>query len=108
MNSDKKGVAKRLTEFGEERFGSDHGAKAKFAEALEISPQQLQNLLRGRSGVGARTQERLRALGCDIEWLMTGKDSQTKKELAQFVRDHPGSVSTRNTRGLPEGISPLG
>lgn len=44
-------------------------------------------------------QQRLRGAGCDIEWLMTGKVTDTKRALDQFVREHPGSYIPDN---LPE------
>lgn len=43
--------------------------------------------------------ERLRILGCDIEWLMTGKESELKKELARYAKEHPGTYIPEN---LPE------
>lgn len=64
---------------------------AKFARTLGMSPQQLNDLLNGRRIPGNSTQSRLRELGCNIEWLMTGKELSVKEELRQFVKEHPGS-----------------
>lgn len=96
---DKKAQIERLLKIGQDRFGSKFGWKAKFARALGMTPQQLNDYLSGRISIGTEMQTRLRGFGADIEWLMTGKDSQLKKELAQFVKDHPGSVIPEN---LPE------
>lgn len=88
-------ISARLREWGLDRFRTVGG----FADALGVAQPQLSNYLNGRRTPGNAMQARLRDLGCDIEWLMTGKTSQTKKELAQFVRDHPGSHIPEN---LPE------
>ncbi len=53
---------------------------AVFARALAMSPQALQNYLQGKMLPGNAVQEKLRALGCDIEWLMTGKKSGYAQE----------------------------
>ena len=61
-------VSKRLREFAESHYSSI----TDFANALEMMPQTLNLYLSGRSLPGNNLQKKLRALGCDIEWLMTG------------------------------------
>lgn len=46
-----------------------------FARALTMEPPSLTKYLNGSQRPGFVMQERLRELGCDIEWLMTGKKS---------------------------------
>lgn len=53
-----------------------------FAVALGMRPQTLNNYLAGQMNPGNVLQARLRKLGCDIEWLMTGRTSYGK-DLAQ-------------------------
>lgn len=64
-------ISLRLKEFCDKNF---EGPSA-FARALSISPQNLYQYMSGKSAPGAIIQDRLRDLGCDIEWLMTGKTS---------------------------------
>ena len=64
----------RLREFGEKNFTS----MTDFATALSMLPQTLNSYLSGASGIGSKMQEKLRELGCDIEWLMTGEKGEQK------------------------------
>jgi len=68
----KRPISARLREFGEKKFSS----MTEFSSALNMMPQTLNSYLSGASGIGSKMQEKLRILGCDIEWLMTG----TRKE----------------------------
>ena len=61
-------ICKRLKKWGMREFGS----MVNLARALEISPQSLYYYTSGRALPGNTTQARLRSLGCDVEWLMTG------------------------------------
>jgi len=71
-------IAQRLQLFGKGLFGAEHGWRTRFAKALGISPQQLNDYLTGRRLPGNKMQTRLRLLHCDIHWLMTG---ETQKHL---------------------------
>lgn len=62
-------IGKRLREFGEKRYGT----MAEFARALDVIPQTLNGYLIGIQRPGNVMQDRLRKLGADIEWIMTGK-----------------------------------
>ncbi|TAK51481.1 MAG: XRE family transcriptional regulator [Bacteroidetes bacterium] len=64
-------IGRRLRQFGEDKFGT----MAEFAKSLGILPQNLNQLLNGERRPGIRMQERLRNLGCPIEWLMYGETS---------------------------------
>lgn len=64
-------VGQRIRAFAKSRFGSMKG----LAEALKISPQALSPYANNKLLPGARMQQKFRAIGCDIEWLMTGKYS---------------------------------
>ncbi len=69
---EKAKIARRLREFGEMKYGK----MADFARALGVEPQVLHNYLGGRVSPGAKMLARLRALGCDIAWLMYGEHEQ--------------------------------
>lgn len=64
-------ISKRLKKWGLEEFGS----LASFARALGISQQSLHDYTGGRTRPGNTMQSRLRELGCDVEWLMTGSSA---------------------------------
>jgi repressor LexA len=87
--NDSEKIAERLKEFGLSKFGS----LKEFAEALKISPEHLSQYVNGKSKPGNKTQQRLRGLGCDIEWLMTGKKSGAgKKEQIEFLEGGLASI----------------
>lgn len=66
--TENSGIGSRLREFSE-NFGGPSG----LAKAMGVSPQHLNDYLNGRRTVGMKMQARLRKVGCDIEWLITGK-----------------------------------
>jgi transcriptional regulator with XRE-family HTH domain len=47
----------------------------KLAEAMQISPQQLQQYISGKREPGSRILARLLRLGCDVNWLLGGRES---------------------------------
>lgn len=61
-------IAERLREFGDRQFKSS----VDFAKALGVSPQNLNSYLTGQRVPGNKMQRKLRVLGCDVGWLMTG------------------------------------
>lgn len=65
----------RLLKVGQDKFGAEFGWKAKFARALGMTPQQLNDYFSGRISIGTEMQERLRKIEVDVEWVMTGKQS---------------------------------
>ncbi len=80
MVIDKNLVAGRLKEFAK-RFGS----LAEFARLLEMkTPQQLQPYMTGKSLPGFELLVRLRNLGCDPNWLMSG---ETKPPSIQAFKE---------------------
>lgn len=66
-------IAQRFEEFGIELCGDSHGWKKLFAEKLGVSPNHVTDILGERAFIGGKMQSKLRALGCDVEWLMTGR-----------------------------------
>ncbi|MBW7887417.1 MAG: hypothetical protein H3C35_03525 [Bacteroidetes bacterium] len=57
---------------------------SNFSKALDMSSQNLNKYLNGKQRPGALLQSKLRGLGCDIEWLMTGKTSG-ENEVSQSI-----------------------
>ena len=69
-----------------------------FALALGISPQNLGNYLSGRMPPGNKTKARLRRLGCDIQWLMTGKTSTSPIDSKVETPYNPSPSQVENLR----------
>jgi len=71
-----KEIGERLRQFGANKFSH----RTEFAHFLGMSYESLTNYINGQALPGNTMQDRLRKLGCDIEWLMTGKltDEQRK------------------------------
>jgi transcriptional regulator with XRE-family HTH domain len=62
-------VARRLREWGESAFPS----MAALARAIGVTPQTLNVYLSAKTRPGNAMQDRLRSLGADVEYIMTGK-----------------------------------
>ncbi len=72
MKLDKKLVAQNLRLFGYRRYGS----MKDFAEALDMNPSTLYSgYLNARSLPGPVLIVKLIDLGCDINWLLTGRET---------------------------------
>lgn len=78
MKLNKKEVAQNLRLFGYKRFGT----MKKFAEALDMNPSTLYSgYLNGRSLPGPVLLVKLIDLGCNINWLLTGRESMTAQSF---------------------------
>jgi transcriptional regulator with XRE-family HTH domain len=66
-------ILNRLIAFGQSRVGDNWGWKSRFAQLVGISNQHLNHILSGRQKIGPAILERLRRIGCDIDWLLTGE-----------------------------------
>lgn len=62
-------IGNRLREWAIARFGT----VGEFAKALYVVSEGVSPYLSGKARPGNKMQEKLRALGCDITWLMTGE-----------------------------------
>lgn len=65
------GIGERIRLFAKRKYGT----LKKLAEAMKISPQQLQQYVSGKREPGTRILMKLLRLGCDINWLLGGKES---------------------------------
>ncbi len=79
-------ISKRLKKWGLEEFGSLVG----FARALGISQQSLYDYTSSRTLPGNKMQSRLRQLGCNVEWLMTGSPAGASLRRFSRERSAPG------------------
>ena len=64
------GIGERIRLFAKRKFKT----LKKLAEAMEISPQQLQQYISGKREPGSRILIKLLRLGCDINWLLGGRE----------------------------------
>lgn len=69
--------------------------KTDFCKKAGISMQTLNNYKNGRSGIGGKFSSTLRNLGCDVEYLMTGRESANSPPAIQLSITE-SSTSTDN------------
>jgi transcriptional regulator with XRE-family HTH domain len=65
------GIGERIRLFAKRKYGT----LKKLADAMKISPQQLQQYISGKREPGTRILAKLLRLGCDVNWLLGGKES---------------------------------
>jgi hypothetical protein len=105
-------IGTRIVEWGQSRYGSDRGWLTRCAADLEMDPSSLQKYIRNERRPGVDFQAKLRALGCDIEWLMTGKKREEDGHAVLDIGAIPliGKI-TANPQGklyfedFPEGLT---
>lgn len=77
-------IGERLRVFAKKKYGTVRA----LCDALEIKEQTLQPYLSNKSKPGHALQEKLRNLGADIEWLMTGREpSAQSQSLPDNIED---------------------
>ncbi len=67
-----KDIGARLVDFAKKRFGAKRGWQTLFASALGMDPGSARKYLIGQIVPGSRVQAKLRGLGADVEYIMTG------------------------------------
>ncbi len=70
-------IGDRIKRFAKEKYKTVRNLE----EAMGIGGSSLSNYINGRSKPGHELQEKFRKVGCDVEWLMTGKEG-----VGAFVR----------------------
>ncbi len=65
------GIGDRIKVFARKKYGN----MKKLAEALNISPQQLNQYTSGKREPGSKVLIRFLRLGCDLNWLLGGAES---------------------------------
>lgn len=80
-------VVDRLIQEAHRLIGSDWGWKTRLAEKLGIRPQELHRILSGKYGLGAKMQARLREVGADVDWIMTGRGKDDQNEVKIYLKD---------------------
>lgn len=89
MKLNKKEVSQNLRLFGYKRYGT----MKKFAEALDMNPSTLYSgYLNGRSIPGPVLLVKLIDLGCNINWLLTSRETPFTgegKDVLKRLDDEP-------------------
>lgn len=91
-------IGDRIKQFAKDKYGSVSG----LTREMGIGVTSLANYINGRSRPGAELQEKLRKLGADVEWIMTGKEVATARAAWERAWYTSGLATTR-TIDPPEG-----
>lgn len=88
-NNGMDSTASRLRYFAHTKYGNIKS----LAEAMGVSPSTLSQYTTGKCVPGNLMQERLRSLGCDIEWLITGSSvtheiKKMRREFALLMKEY--------------------
>ncbi len=77
------GMGDRIRIFAKRKYGT----LKSLAEAMEISPQQLQQYISGNREPGSKILARLLRLGCDINWLLGGTEKAESYRVYKLEND---------------------
>lgn len=90
ISSDRKQVGERLLEFAIKiNGGKKAGAKQLLADKLDVVPSSLSPYFKGFHIPGNLMQSRLRELGADTHYIITGeKLSHIKEQGVEYLRDN--------------------
>lgn len=98
MKLNKKEVAQNLRLFGYKKFGT----MKKFAEALDMNPSTLYSgYLNGRSLPGPVLLVKLIDLGCNINWLLTNRETPFTNEDDRIKRLEDENLRLRSAVQRP-------
>lgn len=93
MKLNKREVAQNLRLFGYKRYGT----MKKFAEALDMNPSTLYSgYLNGRSLPGPVLLVKLIDLGCNINWLLTSRETP----FTEYRSEHSRTIDEQSNRPL--------
>lgn len=82
-NFNSQATARRMKEWSSKHFGTVRGT----AKAMKMTESNLQQYLTGVRKPGFTILLRLCQLGCDINWLMSGKELADKVRLKKRVQE---------------------
>lgn len=96
-------IAKRLREFADSK-----GGPSALAKLLNVKPQTLNSYLNGSMRPGNTLQEKLRALQCDITYLMFGETTEEiNKKFEQSRLRQSDEAAKKRIAELEEEIKIL-
>lgn len=94
-------IAARLREFAYSRTDK----LSDFARMLEMLPQTLNSYLSGRITPGSELLVKLSDMGCDIDWLLTGKLGNSESPHEATPEKHRGAFKVLGT--VPAGVADI-
>lgn len=77
------GIGERMRWFAKQKFGT----LKKLADAMDISPQQLQQYISGKREPGSKVLAKLLRLGCDVNWLLGGRESLESYKIYKLEQE---------------------
>ncbi len=86
---------------------------AAFARDLRVSQAYIYQYLNGHKTPGIEMHERLRKLGADVEWIMTGNKAEeqqkerTRKAEVAIAFHAPGAMSEEQRKAIQKMIDEL-
>ena len=101
--TENKEIGARLVDFAKERFGANRGWQTRFASALGMDPGSARKYLIGQIVPGSRVQAKLRALGADVEYIMTGFSATEHADRRRRADAH--REAARVYFWAPDGVS---
>lgn len=110
MSDSNTQIIQRFEEFGKHLCGDKHGWKKKFADSLGVMPQQLNNMLTGSVNIGGIIQARLRDLGADVDYIMTGINREgTTEALGRRIQyEMPGHLTADDGEKIKKLLDEMG
>ncbi|MFH1197047.1 MAG: helix-turn-helix transcriptional regulator [bacterium] len=77
------GIGDRIRIFAKRKYGN----LKKLADAMAISPQQLQQYISGKREPGTRILVKLLRLGCSVNWLLGGSESSESYKIMKLENE---------------------
>lgn len=87
-------IGTNLRAFAVESFGS----VAELAHSLKIKPQSLHKYLTGERQPGAEMIAKLIGIGCDANWLLTGKKTDFEKNEIMAIKREMEQIRQKNLK----------
>lgn len=103
-------IGERIRAFGQLLFDGQKGWGKMFAQAMGVKPPTLHPYFRNEKKPGGLVLERLIKLGCNADWLLTGKgDMFAENESGKRLRNqHPELMPKKQRRALvPVMLEPV-
>ena len=92
--SENSTIGARLRQFAKDEFKTIR----KLAELLEMSEENLSQYTRDKSKPGANMLLKLNELGCDLNWLITGKEGKDSKEMFEVPFRYLNQLEEENKK----------
>lgn len=89
------------------KFGKHLGSASKLAEELDMTAPSLQSYTNGRSKPGYQIISKLHNLGCNINWLLSGKGEMLLSDKSETILSEAGYCELANTKEVHNFLTTL-